>query len=517
MQETTVSQFYRARSVSVPLVAIASPDPAATIREIIEGSKDEEATFVVWDIARGFTEPAERKYGVRDALLNKGLEGHELPDETGKYDVPAMLDIIRKVPGKCCVFMCLADKFYNCPQQGSIVIQAILNLRDRFKAVMSTLVMLCHDAAVPAELKNDVLIIDEPLPDSEQLGQIVDKVVVETRKKHKDFPLTDLHREAAIDRVTGLSAFAAEQALCLSLRKAGIDLAALWERKRKMIEQAKGLSVYGGTESFDDIGGVENIKRFMRGIIDGQEPPQTIVFVDEIEKAVSGAGGDTSGVSGGFLQTLLQEMQDTEATGCIFIGPPGAAKSAVAKATGNEAGCLTISLDLNGMKGSLVGQSEAGLRDALKVIRAVSQNKTLWLATCNSIGSVPVELRRRFNFGTFFFDLPTAEERKVIWKLYLARFALNGKQVKTMPNDEGWTGAEIKTCCDLARRMKWTIAEAAKYIVPVSRSAAKQIEGLRRSASGAYISASDEGVYQYVSQEERDDELRTGRDLQLVD
>lgn len=65
-------------------------------------------------------------------------------------------------------------------------------------------------------------------------------------------------------------------------------------------------------------------------------------IVTKREKAMGG-GGDTSGVSQSLTGTLLSFMQDTDSNGCIFVGPPGAAKSAIAKAMGNEA----ISLPLN--------------------------------------------------------------------------------------------------------------------------------------------------------------------------
>ena len=42
-----------------------------------------------------------------------------------------------------------------------------------------------------------------------------------------------------------------------------------------------------------------------------------------------------------------------------------------------------------------------------------------------------------------------------------------------------------------------TLVQAAKYIVPVSRSAAEQVKALRQMASGKFISASVPGVYQY--------------------
>ena len=55
-----------------------------------------------------------------------------------------------------------------------------------------------------------------------------------------------------------------------------------------------------------------------------------------------------------------------------------------------------------------MGASTERLRTALQIIDAVSQGRMLFIATCNSIASLPPELRRRFTLGTFFFDLPTA-------------------------------------------------------------------------------------------------------------
>jgi hypothetical protein len=123
----------------------------------------------------------------------------------------------------------------------------------------------------------------------------------------------------------------------------------------------------------------------------------------------------------------------------------------------------------------------------------VTQNRSLFVATCNSIGTLPPELRRRFTFGTFFFDLPTGPERFAIWAIYCTKYKVGGE----LPDDTGWTGAEIKMCCDIAHRLKMPLQQAAQYIVPVARSAADQIEKLRTLASGKFISASTPGVYRY--------------------
>ena len=97
----------------------------------------------------------------------------------------------------------------------------------------------------------------------------------------------------------------------------------MFERKRQMIEQTPGLSVWRGGETFDDIGGNEAVIALMRRVITGRKPPGAICFVDEIEKMIGGAGGDTSGVSLGFLGTLLSYMVDHEVEGSLFVGVPG--------------------------------------------------------------------------------------------------------------------------------------------------------------------------------------------------
>src|ERR1700680_2030792 len=54
--------------------------------------------------------------------------------------------------------------------------------------------------------------------------------------------------------------------------------------------------------------------------------------------------------------------------GILLLSPPGCGKSAFCKALGNEVGRLTLILDIGALMGSLVGQSEANLRQALRQI-----------------------------------------------------------------------------------------------------------------------------------------------------
>jgi hypothetical protein len=220
----------------------------------------------------------------------------------------------------------------------------------------------------------------------------------------------------ALDALNGLAAFPAEQALAISLVKRQLDPEDPWEHKRQTVEQPPGLSVWRGGKTFEDNGGVDNVKSFLRAVLAGIEPPRVVVFIDEIEKAFAGTGTDLSGVKMEMMGTIRAYMQDREADGLVFVGAAGANKSAAAKATCGTAGIPTIAFDLPARESTLVGASTERLRTAMEMIDAVWEGWMLFIATCNSIASLPPGLRRRFTLGTFF-DLPTTDERETILRI----------------------------------------------------------------------------------------------------
>lgn len=502
---TLVARVLKARRVSVPILSITTADPGETIAAITKAANP--APVIAWDIVRGFL--GHNESGI---VAVKSLIGELDPT---KSDPQLAIELALRLPEGAVLFVHLAPEWLKFPG----FVQAVWNLRDQYKGNHRLLVLLGVQLTLPAALTNDVISFDEPLPAPEELAAIVEELHTAAEMPldlAREFDVAI--REHATEALTGLSAFQAEQVAALCLTKAGLDLDALWERKRRTIEQTPGLKVWRGGERFDSIGGVEVVKDFTRRIVTGNARPNAIVFIDEIEKMLAGSAGDTSGVSQDQLGQILSYMQDQNASGMIFIGPPGAAKSAVAKAAGNEAGIPTIQLDLGGAKGSLVGESEEKLRQALKVISAVSNGRSLWIATCNRIGSLPPELRRRFTCGTFFFDLPSIGERWEIWRLYQEQYRSRG--VPGISKEESglvelpWTGAEIRQCFDLAWRLGCTLTEASAFIVPVAIAAADAIEQLRQQADGRFLSASYGGPYR-LHRDPSNGQTRPGRKLEL--
>jgi SpoVK/Ycf46/Vps4 family AAA+-type ATPase len=318
----------------------------------------------------------------------------------------------------------------------------------RAQSLRTFIVILAPVVQLPVELEKRFVLLDHPLPTREQIQQIASQLV-----PIRDFPRgTELDR--LLDAAAGLTRIEAENALALSLvRTDRLDPATLWELKAQALRKQGLLSLYRGGERLDELGGLTALKAFCLRAL-----------------------GSTRRAAG-----VLPR-------GVLLLGVPGTGKSAFAKALGQETGRPTVILDVGALMGSLVGQSEERIRSALRSIDALApcvcvidevekafagtggaQDSGVttrmfgtflsWLSdhdsdvfvvcTANDISRLPPEFTRAERFdGTFFLDLPSTEQKAAIWQQYVARFQLDPDQRR--PNDDLWTGAEIRACGRLA-------------------------------------------------------------------
>lgn len=481
-----------ARKVATPLIVITTADPPATVAAIVAELKS--APIVQHDIIRGVVALNEAGKSARAAMIGDD-SGPSLPGVVPLTSAAEALSAAARLPERALLFIHNAGRLMEDPG----TIQALCNLRDLFKMRGCTVVLLAPQITLAPELSQDVLTIDEPLPDEDQIRAIIGREVRNAREGMK--PPPEEPDEATITRsveaLAGLAAFPAEQAIAMTIISGRINVDDLWTRKRKFIEGTRGLSIDKNADTFDTIGGLATAKEFGRQIFGGLARPRAIVRIDEIEKMLAGAQGDSSGTSQDALGTILREMEDQEWAGLIAVGPPGSGKSIYSKTLGTTHGAPTFALDLGAAKGGIVGQSEERIRQAMKVIKAVASTGAFFVATCNKLESLPPELRRRFRFGIWFFDLPTTEERAAIWSINLARYGFATDEPR--PEDTNWTGAEIRNVCELAWRMACPVASAARFIVPVATSDMPSIDRLRTLAHGKFLSASYAGPYKHAT------------------
>ena len=362
------------------------------------------------------------------------------------------------------------------------------------------IVVLSPIVKLPAELERQFVVLHHPLPTKDQLRSIAESLVTEDPGAMPEATAGQL-----IDAASGLTRAEAESAFSLSLVRRG-QLAAdeVWELKGRWLRKNGLLSMHRSETGFETLGGLESLKQFCQRSLRQQSPERTV-----------------------------------RARGLMLLGVPGTGKSAFAKALGKETGRPVLCLDVGALMGSLVGQTENNIRQALQTADAMAPcvlfvdevEKALsgvasggrgdggvssrlfgtlltWLndhtsdvyvvMTCNNIQQLPPEFSRAERFDAIMFlDLPGRAEKDSIWQIYRSEFSIEDRD--QAPVDDAWTGAEIKACCRLSVLLGFTLREAAQYIVPVGVTAAEDIQRLRSWASGRCLDASRSGVYRAVS------------------
>ncbi len=363
-------------------------------------------------------------------------------------------------------------KFLTSPE----VIQTLFTQLIAGKERRTFFVVLSPVVQIPVELEKLFVVIEHALPDREQLLAIATEL---TSEQPSDLP-TGEGLQRVLDAAAGLTRYEAEGAFALSLaRHNAIRPEAIWELKAQTLRKNNLLTLHRGGERFDSLGGLANLKNFCRGVL-------------------------TPGKS-------------VRPRGVLLLGVPGTGKSAFAKALGNETGRPTLMLDIGALMGSLVGETERNVRQALRIADAMSPcilfvdelekglsgvggngdsgvstrmfgtlltwmadhtSDVFVIATANDVSKLPPELTRAERLdATFFLDLPGERERAAIWEMYAKQYKLDPKNVR--PNDKNWTGAEIRACCRLAALLGVSLVDAAHNVIPVATTASDAWSGLK--------------------------------------
>jgi SpoVK/Ycf46/Vps4 family AAA+-type ATPase len=378
--------------------------------------------------------------------------------------------------------------------QSTEVIQALAKQIIQGKQNRCFVVVLSAVVQIPVELEKLFVVLEHELPTRNQLHEIAQSVATE----EGELP-TGTQLEQVLDAAAGLTRYEAENAFSLSLVRHGqVKADVLWEQKSQWLKKSSQMQLYRGEQDFSSLGGLESLKAFCkRSLLPGRS------------------------------------KRHRQPRGVLLLGVPGTGKSAFAKALGRETNRPTLILDIGALMGGLVGQTEANIRQALKTADAMSPcilfadeiEKSLsgvsgsgdsgvsarlfgtllsWMndhtsdvylvCTANDVSKLPAEFSRAERFdGIFFLNLPSQEERRAIWSLYLREFELDHKQ--KLPDDTNWTGAEIKACCRLAALLDLPLIQAAQNVVPVAVTAAESVERLRTWASGRCLNANEPGIY----------------------
>lgn len=469
----TIETLRRMMGVGTPLIAIESHDHPHTLNRIRAVLKEQPA--VGWNCSVGF-------YPI-NSLGETALSDLEPAQvKMASQGTHAACHIALQFPPTTVLIVENLHWSWDKPA----TMQALINAREPFKSTNRTIIGLTLNSPIPADLVQSLSFILDPLPTEDALAEICNSI-------HQSAVGSDLEDsgKSVARELRGCSPFRAEQLAAQSLTKRGYDANKLRDNARKQINDTVGLSVESGSETFDDIGGLDAIRSYLAKYFSGPRRPSVVVRIEEIEKALAGVGKETSGTSGDALGAILTAMEDNRWTGILAYGVSGCGKSLVAKACANEFGAKAIRFDINACKGSLVGESEKQIRSAMDIIHAIGGERVFFIASMNQIASLPPELRRRFAAGTWYFDVPDKAARKDIWTISCESFGVEHDGYDA----EMLTGADIRDIAQRAYELGCSTTEAAGYHVPLCKAAPDAISQSRSDATNRYLDANNGGPY----------------------
>lgn len=321
----------------------------------------------------------------------------------------------------------------------------------------TTVIIISSVLKVPQELEKYVSYLDIPIPEDDEINQLIDEhVEVNCYDNFKDED-----RKKLMPSLKGMTSFEIDRMLDMAMSSNGSlsaeDTKMILQQKKAMVKKSGLLELIDTPASLKDIGGLDALKNYLQN--------KSKVITD-LPKA--------------------QEFGVSIPKGVFIVGMPGCGKSLCAKASAALFNTPLLKLDMGSMMGKYVGESEGNLRKAIKIAEAAApcvlwideiekafsgvggnndimdrmfgyflswmQEKTssvYVIATANHADKLPTELKRKGRFDEIFcVNLPNKEERKDIFKIHiknknkrLDEAALNSVSQTT----EGFNGADIES------------------------------------------------------------------------
>ena len=343
---------------------------------------------------------------------------------------------------------------------------------------------------IPPEVAREVVVVRDPLPTEDELLSYLGDLAAIYHQKGVRLTGEMAKKVARIGRGMTRSEF--KRAFRLSIVKmTEIDPRLFVEVKKQILKESSALDLYQPDDddlTLTELAGMDRMKFYVQ--------------------RVEGRG-----------------------RGILIMGPPGTGKTVFAKAKAAHYGRPLLMLDVGSLFHGIVGSSESRMRRMIATVEAFGEcdllvdeiekgfagvggsnstdggttQRTLskfltWLserkrldasvtATCNAMRMPPEYVRAGRFSAIFYLKLPSKSVRAAAWKIHMKRFGLEDT---CLPDDDGWSGAEIAQCCETAHDMRVSLKQASGYVTLVSKVAREQLNELDKFAEEAGLIPADD-------------------------
>ena len=315
---------------------------------------------------------------------------------------------------------------------------------------------------IPRELEHYMTVVRMDYLSDAEIEALILRFCEEQGVKKPDEENSSL-MEDLVDALKGLSEFDILNILALAIADDKeinqADLEMIQKQKRNTIMKSNLLEAVSVKEDENDIGGLENLKKWLER--------KAMIFEKWRE-----------------ARKFCVDMPK----GVLMAGMPGCGKSLSAKVTAVLFDAPLFRMDMGRLMGKYVGESEANMRRALRLVDAMSpcvfwidemekafagansgegsgeittrllgtfltwmQEKTsrvFVVATANKIQDLPSELLRKGRFDeVFYIGMPNEKEREQIFRIHLEKrkACLDDMDIKKLSKKtKGYSGADIE-------------------------------------------------------------------------
>jgi len=489
-----------------PLLYLVTPEepPAEELLQTLAESLNPKRKLLMWDTVSGWSDNGQHKGQLMPALSRIGT----IKDDDAVICVLKDLNPTLRQP----------ERNDNYP-----VIRCLKTLARESRRSRKSIILLGHEAIVPPDLREEMVVYDFPLPSIPEVERIITSVIPANKLE-----INGLAREQLIRACQGLTRQRIERILARALAAKGKvsegDIDLVLEEKKQYIRQTEILEFYNPAETLQSVGGLENLK----------------AWVKQRRNSFS-------------EQAHAYGLPNPK--GILLVGIQGTGKSLCAKTIAREWRMPLLKLDAGRLFGGIVGESESRVRQMTQLAEAMApcvlwidevdkafggigsefsgdsgtskrvfgslitwmQEKTkpvFIVATANNVRVLPAELLRKGRFDEIFFlNLPTQKEREEIFQVHIQRLRpgrmrdFNYAELAAQATD--FSGAEIEQSIYDAMHFAFDhkpprefsqadIIHSLHQTVPLAAIARDQIQGLKQWAaeSGARTASQDQQLVQ---------------------
>lgn len=483
---------------------ITTTEEARVESEILKVAQQEKTTMVTWDVFEGFSHP-----GAKDSKEFK----------VPAFALQALTDDNLFVKNAVFVFRDL-DDFTADPQVRRRIRSMTEGNRLVNKRHNRPLIIISPKLDIHPKLRACLSVIDFDLPGAEKLERTLEFVrsSVEVKRPEKAVLDPDL-ADAIVTNLAGLTSNEAENCLARCLvRHDGFKpemLKTIKDEKAQIVKKSEVLTYIDENSIADrnEIGGFDAYLDWL--------DLRKLAYTPEARK----------------------ENIDYP-KGVVLMGVPGTGKSLVGKATCKVLQLPGYILDVGAVFGSLVGESEQRMRDAIKQIEAQKgcvlvvdeadkafgnahdsqgdsgvtkrvfgsfltwlaekQSRTFVIMTINRTQGLPPEFLRAGRFDDLFYtDLPNDTARQEILAIHLRKRGVDPATLDLQKSDwkellkktEGFVGSELEEVIRCSRYTSFAergtgqpsfedLVSAAGSIVPMSQRDVEGVNAIREFCKG---------------------------------